>query len=164
VSAATSSSTTIVLTTGVAFVPASVAVIVTMAGLTLGPAQAAVSAGFRMSSSADAALSSGKDAPAIVATAGGTAPTTQSAAPPTAAVGSALALGTWSTAQLSGARSSFAATSVGNVAFFGGGRASGVLYTCMCWYGPFSPCECFLSCAPLQMVQICLSLWICTTC
>jgi hypothetical protein len=66
VSAATSSSTTIVLTTSVALVPASGTVIVTMSGLTLGPAQAAVSAGFRMSSSADAALSNGLDAPAIV--------------------------------------------------------------------------------------------------
>ncbi len=44
-----------------------------------------------------------------------------------AVCGVALAQGTWSTAQLSVARESLAATSVGNVAIFAGGWSGGVL-------------------------------------
>jgi hypothetical protein len=44
-----------------------------------------------------------------------------------AAFGGARAQGTWSTAQLSVARASLAATSVGNVALFAGGSTGGAL-------------------------------------
>jgi len=63
--AATATSTTIVLTTSGAATGTS-AVTVTLIGLILGAAQAATTAGFKMSSSADVALSFAKQAPAIL--------------------------------------------------------------------------------------------------
>jgi hypothetical protein len=64
-SAAISNSNAIVLTTGGAAI-GTVALAVTLNGLTLGAVQGATTAGFKLSSSADAALSTGLDAPAIV--------------------------------------------------------------------------------------------------
>jgi hypothetical protein len=63
---ATASSFQIVLPIS-AFLPASTALVVTLSGLSLGAVQAGTPSGFKLSSSADPALSNGLDAPAIVA-------------------------------------------------------------------------------------------------
>jgi hypothetical protein len=61
------SSTQIVLKISGAALPSSLAIVVTLSGLSLGAARSATPSGFRLSSSADPALSNGLDAPAVVA-------------------------------------------------------------------------------------------------
>jgi len=113
---ATPTSTQIIITTATQAIAASTVVTVTLTGLTIGAATAGSSYSITVATSADQTASIGVSSGGIAAS--------------TAAVGSAFAQGTWSTAQLSVARGYFASASVGNVAIFGGGRTSCMFYTC----------------------------------